>query len=87
MTSDEWQVTSGRKVRFGEAPEAGRCGERSTVSYANCRRPIRPSRLRSGQDFHLSEEIFELLDRQTGVTDNCSHLVGIDRIIPRARQL
>jgi len=36
-----------------------------------------------GGTFHFSEEIFELLDRQTGVTDNCSHRIGIDRIIPR----
>jgi hypothetical protein len=31
----------------------------------------------------ISEQILELLDGQTSVTDNCSHRVGIDRIIAR----
>ena len=31
MTSDEWQVTSAKKVRFGDAPQAGRRGDRSTT--------------------------------------------------------
>jgi len=35
------------------------------------------------QGFHGSEQFPELFDCQTGITDNCSHRVGIDRIIAR----
>ena len=80
MTRDEWQVTSGKKVRFGDAPQAGRRGD---LLHSRMRTVVDPFEFAQGRPFHLSEEILELLDRQTGVTDNCSHRVGIDRIIPR----